>query len=188
MDETKDSIANAQILLAWKAPMRAYKKSSSGVLRFYVALSLLLALLVWLLGDKILIFPIGATLFIFYVLTITPPVDVSYKITRFGVETGGNTFRFEHLSYFFYFKKFDYFMLVLVSGAPYFTHAYLVVPDKEILTKAVHILSEHIVYKEKPERNLTDTILDWISRIMPNDQQVESPKEETPTVPLPEKA
>ena len=87
------SSLNPQVVYSWRAPLRAYKKSSKNVLRFYIAVSLLLSLIIFFLGDRILIIPIWSILFLFYVLTITPPPKVENKITRFGIETAGITLR-----------------------------------------------------------------------------------------------
>src|SRR3989338_2648125 len=83
------SSLNPQVLYSWKAPLRAYKKRGKKVLRFYLAVALLLTAIIFFLGDQILIIPIWAVLFLFYVLTITPPPEVENRITKFGIETAG---------------------------------------------------------------------------------------------------
>ena len=66
---------NSQVVFSWQAPLRAYKQKSAGVLRFYIALGLLLSLIAILFGDIILLFPIWAIFFLFYVLkcSLIPP-------------------------------------------------------------------------------------------------------------------
>lgn len=168
MDQPQTKTPNPQIIYSWKAPLRAYKKQSAGVLRFYIALSLLLSLIVFFFGDKILVLPIWAIMFLFYVLTITPPPTVENKITRFGIETSGNTYRFEALSHFYFIKKFDYHQLVVVSRAPYFLHIYLVVNNETTKHDITKILSDHLIYQEHPTKTLTDKITDWLTRLMPD--------------------
>lgn len=162
---------NPQIVFSWKAPLRPYKKRSRLVLRFYLAVALLLSLIVFFFGDKILLIPIWALLFLFYVLTITPPPEVENKITKFGIETAGITLRWETLSHFYFSKRFGFDVLTLVSHAPYFYHAYLVVLNEEVKKQLVLILSEHIVYQEKPQRSLTDKMVDWLSKLIPDEEE-----------------
>ncbi|MDO9028554.1 MAG: hypothetical protein Q7U68_06825, partial [Candidatus Roizmanbacteria bacterium] len=88
---------NPQVIFSWKAPLRPYKKRSAIILRFYLAVALLLSLIMFFFGDKILLIPIWALVFIFYVLTITAPPDVENKITTFGVDAAGVTLRWEVL-------------------------------------------------------------------------------------------
>lgn len=162
---------NPQLIYSWKAPLRAYKRRSAGVLRFYLAVSLLLSLIVFFLGDKILVLPIWAMLFLFYVLTITPPPYIVNRITKFGIETADNTYRFEFFSHFYFTKRFDYHVLVLVSQAPYFYHVYLVVNDEETRSQLIKILSQHLIFQEHPRKTSIDKITEWLSALMPNDDQ-----------------
>src|SRR5215213_1318498 len=86
---------NPQVIFSWKAPLRPYIKRSPNVLRFYFAVTLLISLIVFFLGDRILLLPIWTVLFLFYVLTVTPPQQVEHKITKFGIEAaGGITIRY----------------------------------------------------------------------------------------------
>lgn len=164
---------NPQVVFSWKAPIRPYKKRGGLVLRFYLAVALLLSLIVFFFGDKILVIPIWAVLFLFYVLTITPPPEIENKITKFGLETAGITLRWELLSDFYFSKRFGFYVLTVISHAPYFYHAYLVVPNDEVKKNLMLILSEHLIYQEKPNRTLTDKLVDWLSRLIPDDEDVE---------------
>jgi len=161
---------NPQIMFSWKAPMRPYKKRSSTILRFYIAVALLLSAIMFFFGDKILLIPIWALVFLFYVLTITPPPEVDNKITTFGINTAGVAMRWEALSHFYFGKRFGFHTLTIVSRSPYFYHIYMVVPDDETKKKIIPILSAHLMYQEKPEKTMSDRMLDFISVIIPDDE------------------
>jgi hypothetical protein len=162
---------NPQIILSWSAPLRAYKKKTAGVLRFYIALALVLSALVFLFGDKILILPIWAVMFLFYILTITPPPEVENKITKFGIESSGNIFRWDFLSHFYFTKKFDYTVLVVVSVEPYLYHLYLVLPSEEVKEKLMSILGNHLVYQDKPTKTFTDKAAELLAKLMPDENE-----------------
>ena len=176
MDSTVPPI-NPQLVYSWKAPLRAYKKRGDSILRFYVALALLLSLIVFFFGDRVLLIPILTLLFLFYVLTITPPPEVDNLITTFGIETAGISLRWEFLSHFYYTKKFHFDVLTLVSNAPYYYHVYLIVPDEKIKTQINTILSKHVMFVEQPHRNFTDKMVEWLSNLMPDDEDVQTPME-----------
>lgn len=171
-DTKNESVENPQIVFAWKAPVRAYKSRSAGVMRFYIAVTLLLSAIVFLFGDKILVLPIATVMFLFYALTITPPPLVENKITKFGIENGGNSFRWETLSHFFYTKRFDYFVITLISfiSPTYRQEIYLIAPDAKILTRIIHLLSEHLIFLENPPKSTIDHITDFIMRSLPNEE------------------
>lgn len=161
---------NPQRIFTWKAPLRAFKKRGKNILRFYGALAFLLSLIVFFFGDKILLIPILTLLFLFYVLTITPPPEVENIITTFGIESAGVTLRWEFLSHFFFVTKMGVQVLTLVSNAPYYYHAYFVVPNEDIKKELISILSKHIMYVEKPQRTFTDRAIDWLSNLIPDDE------------------
>ncbi|VVA43254.1 conserved membrane hypothetical protein [Candidatus Roizmanbacteria bacterium] len=163
---------NPQVKFSWRAPLRPYKKQSSLILRFYLAVAFLLSLIVFFFGDKILIIPIWALVFIFYVLTITPPPDVENKITTFGIDAAGVTLRWEMLSHFYFGKRFGFYTLTVVSQSPYFYHLYLVVPTEEMKKKLINILSTHLLYQETPHKTITDKMLDWVSVLVPDEEEV----------------
>ncbi len=170
---------NPQVLLEWNAPMRVYKRRGKHILRFYVALCLLLSAIVWLFGDLVLLLPIWATLFMFYTLTVTPPPEVTNRITTFGIETAGVTMRWDVLSYFYFTERFGFHVLTVVTDAPYYLHSYLIVPDSDIKQKLKVALSQHLVYQDKPQRVLSDRIIDWLSQLVPDDEDshVEEPSQ-----------
>lgn len=179
MNNPAETVENKQLFYSWKAPIRAYKHRSTGVLRFYIALTLLLAAIAYFFGDKVLMFPIAATLFLFYVLTISEPPIIENRITKFGLETGGNTYRWENLSHFYYYRKFDYYMITLIGHPPLYSHVYVVVPDDSTLRKVLDLVSEHIVFQEVPDRSLTDAILDILNKLMPEEEKKTKPQNET---------
>ena len=163
---------NPQVIFRWKAPLRPYKKQSGLILRFYLTVALLFSLIVFFFGDKILIIPIWALVFIFYVLTITPPPDVDNKITTFGIDAAGVTLRWEALSHFYFGRRFGFYTLTIVSQSPYFYHAYLVVPTEEMKKKLISILSAHLLYQEAPQKTITDKMLDWVAQLVPDEEEV----------------
>lgn len=164
---------NPQVLYSWRAPLRAYKKRSKNVLRFYLAVAFLLSLIIFFLGDRILIIPIWAVLFLFYVLTITPPPEIENKITRFGMETAGITLRWDVLSHFYFTERFGFTILTIVTNPPYNMHAFLVVPTAEIKQQVMKILVEHIVYVDKPQITVIDRLINWLSYFIPDDEEEE---------------
>jgi len=168
---------NPQLIYSWKAPLRPYKKRSKLIIRFYVALSLLLSLIIFFSGDKILLIPIWSILFLFYTLTITPPPEVENKITTFGIESAGVIAPWENLSHFYFGHRFGFDTLTIVSQAPFFYHFYLVIPNNEVKEKVFYILTQHLIYQEKPQRTLTDKIADFFLSLLPEEKEEINPKD-----------
>ncbi|MCA9371840.1 hypothetical protein KC726_02985 [Candidatus Woesebacteria bacterium] len=164
---------NPQVVFLWKAPLRAYKRQSKKTLRFYLAVALLLSIIVYFFSDPILILPTWGALFLFYTFTITPPPIIENKITKFGIETAGITLRWDSLSHFYFKELFGFTVLIVVTDPPYNLHSYLIIPNKEIEKKVTKILVEHIIFQDKPQKNLTDKMIDWLSFFIPEDEPEE---------------
>ncbi|MEI6533302.1 MAG: hypothetical protein WCO06_05685 [Candidatus Roizmanbacteria bacterium] len=187
MDPIADSpeqIDNTQLLFSWKAPLRAYKKRAGKAVRFYLALAFLLSVIVFFFGDRILIVPIWAVLFLFYVLTITPPPEVENRVTTFGIETAGIMIRWDILSHFYFMKRFGLDVLVVVTQGPYFLHSYMVIPNEVIRARVKMILLQHIHYIEKPHQTITDRIINLFTHLIPDDgePQHHAPVDQKPRV------
>ncbi len=160
--KTIQKIKNPQVLFSWKAPLRAYKKRSAGILRFYFALALLLTLIALFLREPMLSLPIWTSVFLVYVLTITPPPIVENKVTKFGIEIAGIMYRWEYFSHFYFVERFDYKLLVLVGSS----YVYAVTKKEETRQKLIHLLSEHIIYQEHPQKTFTEKMAEALTNLM----------------------
>ena len=79
------------------------------------------------------------------------------------------------MSHFYFGERFGFTTLTIVSRAPYFYHLYLVVPDPQTKQSLIKILSEHLIYKERPHKSFTDKLVDWLSSLIPDDEEVGRP-------------
>ncbi len=169
--ETMDEafLKNPQLLLEWTAPIRPHKKPSANIMRFYLALALLLSLFVAFFSDTLLLIPIWAVLFLFYTLTITPAQQIKHRVTKFGIESADMTARWEVLSHFYFSQRFGYTILTVVSHPPFNHHMYFVVPTEQLKNNLIHVLSEHIIYQENHHKTITEKIIDWLAFLVPGD-------------------
>ncbi len=164
---------NPQVLYTWKGPLRAYIKRSKKIIRFYLALAVLLSLITVFFGNYMLLLVIWTLLFLFYVLTITPPPEVETRITQFGIETVGTTLRWDYLSHFYFGQRFGYEILTVVTHPPYFDHFFIVVPNAEVKTAVIKYLSEHVIFQEHPQKGVVDKMVDWCLKLVPTEDEGE---------------
>lgn len=173
--EAKHVQKNPQEIYTWKAPLRAYKQRGKNILRFYLALALVLSLIVFFFGDRILLIPIWALVFLFYVYTITPPPEVENRLMKFGVESSGVAMKWEDLSHFYFIKRFGYDIVTIIPQLPYYSRLYFVLPSKDIKSKVTDVLSQHLIYLDKPRRAVTDKMIDILSHLVPDDEEEPTP-------------
>lgn len=170
-----------QTMFVWKAPLRPYKKRSTTLLRFFLAVALLVSAVVFFFGDLVTILPIWALLFLFYIFAITPPPIVDNRITVFGVETAGVMLRWDVLSHYYFDERLGYQVLVLVTHGPYYAHSYLVLPDNETKTMVNTILNQHLMLMTNPPKTLTDRVIRFFSALIPEEAAV--PVDTSPSAP-----
>lgn len=164
-------LQRSQTLVSWEAPLRPFKSNKKYLLRFFLALALILSLIVLFISDIILIIPIWAVLFLFYVLAITPPPTVENKVTKFGLETAGVRLRWDALSHFYFMNRFGFEVLTVVTDPPYNLHVYMVLPDSTTKEKVAYILGEKITFMERPPKSITDRLIDLFSILVPEDEE-----------------
>lgn len=161
-----------QTLFVWKAPLRPYKKRSTTLLRFFLAVALLVSAVVFFFGDLVTVIPIWALLFLFYIFAITPPPVVDNRITVFGVETAGVMLRWDVLSHYYFDERLGYKVLVLVTHGPYFAHSYLVLPDDGVKAAVNSILNQHLMLMTNPPKTTTDRLVAFFSALIPEESPV----------------
>lgn len=183
MDQTNETLVEAQdqTVFVWKAPLRPYKKRSTILLRFFLAVALLVSAVVFFFGDLVTILPIWALLFLFYIFAITPPPIVDNRITVFGVETAGVMLRWDVLSHYYFDERLGYQVLVLVTHGPYYAHSYLVLPDNETKSTVNAILNQHLMLMTNPPKTVTDKIIRFFSALIPEETVV--PADTSPSAP-----
>lgn len=170
-EEHHSTSHNPQVLLEWTAPIRPHKKPSQKIMRFYLALALLLSLFVLFFSETILLIPIWALLFLFYTLTTTPSQNIEHRVTKFGIESADITARWELLSHFYFAERFGHTILTIVSHPPFNHHLYFVVPTLELKKELINILSEHIIYQEKHQKTFIEKVIDWSAFLIPDDEE-----------------
>lgn len=170
-----------QTLFVWKAPLRPYKKRSTTLLRFFLAVALLVSAVVFFFGDLVTILPIWALLFLFYIFAITPPPIVDNRITVFGVETAGVMLRWDILSHYYFDERLGHQILVLVTHGPYYAHSYLVLPNTETKVAVNAILNQHLMLMTNPPKTITDKLVRFFSSLIPEETSV--PMDTSPSAP-----
>ena len=174
MDQVNETLLDAQdqTVFVWKAPLRPYKKRSTILLRFFLAVALIVSAVGFFFGELVTILPIWALLFLFYLFAITPPPIVDNRITVFGVETAGVMLRWDVLSHYYFDERLGYQVLVLVTHGPYYAHSYLVLPDAETKSTVNAILNQHLMLMTNPPKTVTDKIIRFFSTLIPEETVV----------------
>lgn len=178
MQETNN---NPQTLLIWRSPLRPFMKRGPQVIRFYLLMGGIVTIIVLLFGDFMMVFPVWALVFIAYVFTVIEPPEAIHRVTQFGIDTAGATYRWESLSHFYYTKKLRYTQLVLVGHEPYVTHTYIVIPH-ELQDQITQLLTKRLIYYDQAPNTAVDRLATFFSQfLLQEEEDVEPAKEDAST-------
>lgn len=92
-------------LVSWKAPSRPYRKKERSYYTTVALLIILVSLIAFFWGERLLIGALLALGFLVYVLNFTPPGEIEYKISTQGIIIGDHFYHWEELDSFWFSQK-----------------------------------------------------------------------------------
>ena len=87
--------------LSWRAPERVFKPRNKEYWTTILSIALLISIILFFAKEYFLIAVIFALIFLYYVLSTRPPVEVDYRITNQGVTWGEQKYAWSVFNYFF---------------------------------------------------------------------------------------
>jgi hypothetical protein len=164
-DTTIDhSRENQEILLLWSSPARLFKKRDKEYFTNIGAIVFLLVVILVFAREFVLIAAVLSIVFLVYVLSTVPPENVEHKITNLGIESAGHYYRWEELFEFWFEEQWGQVMLVI---KPNFGTRTVILLGGQPKTRIRELISEHIPFREKPDRSWVDNASKWLSEKIP---------------------
>jgi len=154
-----------KIFLAWKAPVRPFKKRSREYFTTIGAMVFLLMIILLFLQEWFLIIVMMALTFLAYIMATVAPQTTEHKITNRGIITGGKRYFWPQLGRFWFSEKWNQPMLKIENFAGLPRHLVLLIDHLE-KRKIKEILSKYLLFEE-PEKTWVDKASHWLSRRVP---------------------
>jgi hypothetical protein len=104
-DPMLDYYDPVRTLVSWKAPSRPYRKKERSYYTTVALLIILVSLIAFFWGERLLIGALLALGFLVYVLNFTPPGEIEYKISTQGIIIGDHFYHWEELDSFWFSQK-----------------------------------------------------------------------------------
>ena len=156
-----------EVVLAWVAPSRPFKKRRRQYYTTLGTIVLLLSLILFFAGQILPVAVVLAVAFLAYVLSTIPPHQVRCKITTYGVRLENQLYYWEELGRYWFDEKYGQDMVVIeVSRFP--NRLTLMLGDQVSRKKIADVLSE-VLLKQKPEPNIYDKVAKWLQEKVPLD-------------------
>ena len=156
-----------EVLLFWKSPSHPFKKRNRIFYQTVAAITFLLVVIVFFLNEFMLIGVILSIVFVVYVISAVPPVEVEHKVTPLGFENAGRLFRWIELSAFWFEERWGYKTLVFQTHLPFPAQVRAVLSQEVSEHKAKEVIGKYLFHLEKPPKSWTDNFSDWLNKKIP---------------------
>lgn len=164
VETDEGSLKKEELLFAWTAPVRPFKKRDKEFFTTIAAVALLMGLILFFIDG---ILPVGvviAVVFLVYILSTVPPEEVEHRITTKGVVFAGKKYKWDELTRFWFTRRFGNDLLIVESKQMPNRLEMVVLPaDRD---KIRHAIENHLPYEEAAP-NFLDKAAVWLSKRVP---------------------
>lgn len=160
----KQGPSSEQVLTEWSSPARLFKKRDREYFVNIFAIVFLLSVILVFAREFVLIAAVFSIVFLIYVLSTVPPEDVQHRITNLGIESAGRFYRWEELADFWFEEQWGQQLMIV---RPYMTTRLIILLGDQNKDKIRKFASEHIPFREEPDRTWMDNAARWISEKIP---------------------
>jgi len=167
MDENQNAEitpVRQEVFLEWTSPSRLFKQRNKEYYTNIGAIVVLLVIILIFAREFLLIAAVLSIVFFIYVLSTVPPEEIIHRITNLGIESAGTFYRWEMLDDFWFEEQWGQVMLVI---RPIVGVRIIMLLSHVSRDQVREILTKHIPYRDKPDKNWVDNVSTWLSQKIP---------------------
>jgi hypothetical protein len=150
--------------ITWNSPSRLFKKRDKEYFTNVGAIVFLLIVILVFAREYLFILAVLSIVFFIYVTSTVPPEDVNHKITNLGLESAGHFYRWETLVEFWFEEQWGQ---TIITVRPVFGTRIIVLLGSENKDKVQELISQHIPYRDKPQKSWVDNAATWLTKKVP---------------------
>ncbi|MFA5828392.1 MAG: hypothetical protein WC841_03490 [Candidatus Shapirobacteria bacterium] len=149
----------------WVAAERAFKNRDKDFWVTAISILVIVGIILFLIGESMLIIALCSILFLYYVLSTVPPQNVNYKITNRGLYFGELNYTWDVLERFWFKNSLDSEMMFIETKLRFPRQISFVInpADKE---KLLDIMKRKIPLTENPPSAMDKTVK-WFGNHLP---------------------
>jgi hypothetical protein len=150
----------------WMSDSRYFEPKSAHYFRAVTILAILSSLLLYFLGERLMIFLVWILFFVVYVRATVPPPKVKYSMGKFGIRLFDYYLNYQLIAAFSVVKKQNGTLLRLITHQNPPVEYSLVLPeDKEQQTKIIEFLKDRVPYLETFPKSEVEKLADFLGRV-----------------------
>lgn len=149
-------------VIAWKAPVRPFKKRSKNFFSTVVLLAILLSIIGYVLEGIMVVALIWAVVLLTFALFTVEPEEVEYSITNKHIVLTGRKYPFEEIARFWITQRWGQKLLVFDMPMRFPGRLEIVLGDTDP-KKVQEALEEYILFEEQAP-GFADRAAAWFSK------------------------
>lgn len=142
-------------LLTWKALSRPYRKKDRSYYTTVAILIILISIIAFMAGEKLLIGALLALGFVVYVLNFVQPEEVNYKLSTQGITIGEHFYHWNELDSFWVSKKDGYSILSVLTHLR-FPKVLMLLYEPGLEEQIKKVCARYLPYQEIAPKGLFD--------------------------------
>lgn len=165
--------ARLKTLLVWRSAERPFKVRSRDFWTTVLAIVILLGIILVFLKEFLLITVIIAFVFVFYVYATVDPQEVEHQITTRGIVSGGRSYNWEELGFFWFTEKWGEKILNIQRTGGWGGKLMMLLGVKMggmTEDKARSVLKDYLA-EQTPEPTYLDKMAEWMGRKFPLEER-----------------
>lgn len=154
-------------LITWKAVSRPFRKKDRSYYTTTAILVILISLILFLAGERLLVGVIFALGFLVYVLSFVSPDDAEYRISTQGVTIGEHFYHWEGLDSFWFSQKDGHTTLNILTRVRFPGMLILVLNDTVDIEELKSVCAKYLPFHEIVPKSLIDKWADALQKHFP---------------------
>lgn len=163
-----------KVLFEWEALERSFQKRDKDYWVTAIAILVLVSVIFIFIKEFYLILALGSALFLYYVISATPPGIVKNKITNRGIYFGELHYRWEDLEQFWFTTKPTYDSIIFQTMLRFPAQIQLLYNPKDMEKIKAIVLKKLPLIKASP--TFIDKITSWVGERLPLENRNTSAK------------
>lgn len=166
MDEKQEARQEIreEVFAEWSSPSRLFKRRDREYFVNIAAIVFLLSVILVFAREFVLIGAVLSIVFLIYVLSTVAPEEVKHRVTSLGIESAGHFYRWEELVDFWFEEQWGQVQLIVRA---YLTPRLIILIGNQDKNKLREYITQHIPFREQPERSWVDNAARWITEKIP---------------------
>lgn len=155
-----------KLLLSWKSMSRPFKKRNKDFFTSVGTIAFLVAIILFFLNEILVIFVVGAFVFVVFVLSMVPPDEIDHYIFNTGIQTGQHFHPWSDLVFYRFETRWGSDILYVQTNQRFPGALYLLLGSMS-REKIEQTIGTALIKRDDVNYTWMDNAAEWMSKKIP---------------------